>query len=346
MTSAKQQANDVATALSSTGNGESESSYDTLLARLSHHAQESPSKVAVTYLESGAAGGKEKVSLTYRQLDQQTTNLAQQLLLQINKKETTSQRPMAVLVYPPSLDFMVAFLACVKAGIVAVPVFPPNPTRKDTLAMFCKIVANCQATIALTNTSYNHMKKVASIQQVLQLKKQQAVSWPEQLRWITTDTLLDAPKEAVALPPIQANVTPSSSSIDTLDNVVFLQYTSGSTSDPKGVMITQTNLAHNLTIITNELQAHQDTVVVSWLPQYHDMGLIGVSGSPNMKKNKGTDSQHVYPTVFSHTLKNLFVHGLFAVFLALIVVSGPLILWWYRVLLVTLDIFTTSHDLD
>ena len=58
-------------------------------------------------------------------------------------------------------------------------------------------------------------------------------------------------------------------------DLAFLQYTSGSTSEPKGVMISHLNLADNLTKITNELKAGEDTVVVSWLPQYHDMGLIG-----------------------------------------------------------------------
>jgi acyl-CoA synthetase (AMP-forming)/AMP-acid ligase II len=53
------------------------------------------------------------------------------------------------------------------------------------------------------------------------------------------------------------------------------QYTSGSTSEPKGVMITHANLAANLTAIVTALEAGRDTVVVSWLPQYHDMGLIG-----------------------------------------------------------------------
>ena len=58
-------------------------------------------------------------------------------------------------------------------------------------------------------------------------------------------------------------------------DLAFLQFTSGSTSIPKGVMITHGNLADNLTKITTELEAGRDTIVVSWLPQYHDMGLIG-----------------------------------------------------------------------
>ena len=58
-------------------------------------------------------------------------------------------------------------------------------------------------------------------------------------------------------------------------DIAFLQYTSGSTSEPKGVMINHSNLAHNLSLIITELNADENTVNVSWLPQYHDMGLIG-----------------------------------------------------------------------
>ena len=67
----------------------------------------------------------------------------------------------AVLVYPPSLDFMVAFLACLKVGVVAVPVFPPNPAKRDTLQMFGKICQSSGAMYALTNNEYNHLKKIA-----------------------------------------------------------------------------------------------------------------------------------------------------------------------------------------
>lgn len=64
--------------------------------------------------------------------------------------------------YPPSLDFMIAFIACLRAGIVAVPVFPPQPSRKDTLIMFSTIIESCGAKYALTNTSYSYMKKLSS----------------------------------------------------------------------------------------------------------------------------------------------------------------------------------------
>jgi acyl-CoA synthetase (AMP-forming)/AMP-acid ligase II len=162
---------------------------------------------------------------------------------------------------------MLAFLACLKAGVIAVPVFPPNPARKDTLLMFTNITESCGARFALTSTEYNHMKKLAGVKDAFakltaNRQQQTIASWPEQLEWITTDK---------ASPQNNKRSLPRPSPSD----LAFLQFTSGSTSEPKGVMITHGNLAHNLTIITNELKAKEDTIVVSWLPQYHDMGLIG-----------------------------------------------------------------------
>lgn len=158
---------------------------------------------------------------------------------------------------------MVAFLACLKARAIAVPVFPPHPARRDTLNMFSKIVESCGAKFALTNSEYNYLKKISSIKDAIKLKKT-AAAWPEALTWIVSDD-----KAKGASDSLPYKVPPRRSAI------AFLQYTSGSTSEPKGVMITQGNLAHNLKIITSELKAVDDTIVVSWLPQYHDMGLIG-----------------------------------------------------------------------
>lgn len=180
--------------------------------------------------------------------------------------------------YPPSLDFTVAFLACLRAGVVAVPVFPPNPARRDTLHMFATITESSGARYALTNNEYNHLKKMAGAKDaIMRLTRPLGGSngttttkWPEALKWITTDGTTTSAAAATTTASTQRQLpTPTSA------DVAFLQYTSGSTSEPKGVVITHGNLAHNLTIITQELQAKQDTVVVSWLPQYHDMGLIG-----------------------------------------------------------------------
>ena len=193
-----------------------------------------------------------------------------------------------VLVYAPSLNFTIAFIACLKANIIAVPVFPPNPLRRDSLHMFAVIVQSCRAKVALTDTSYQHQKKLVGIRDAFQkwtfrrpqqpqpqhgsTTNPQTLSWPELLTWITTDNNNNN----------KGTKSKSKPALPQRDNediyrqqIAFLQYTSGSTSDPKGVMITHGNLAHNLHCITNELQATDDTIVVSWLPQYHDMGLIG-----------------------------------------------------------------------
>lgn len=182
-----------------------------------------------------------------------------------------SSLPISVLlVYPPSLDFMVAFLACLKAGVIAVPVFPPHPVRRDTLQQFCTICEACGASCALTNTEYQYAKKLAGIKQTfVKFSKHQRAAigsnWPEHLQWIVTNGEKPSKRKSKLELPV----------ITDRSQTAFLQFTSGSTSAPKGVMITHGNLAHNLTCITSELDASDGTVVVSWLPQYHDMGLIG-----------------------------------------------------------------------
>jgi len=232
---------------------------DLLLDRINAQTSRDSSKVAMTFLGSGPGGGKVEKSFTYQQLSEEVDKVARQILdIGLQKGDR------AVLVYPPSLNFVVAFLACLKTGVVAVPVFPPNPGRRDTLQMFSRIVSSCDASYALTSGTYKHMKKLGDIKEKLKRPAANAPAWPEQLQWVVTDG--DAGKKKnIEIPPYE----PSTS------DIAFLQYTSGSTSEPKGVMITHGNLAHNLTIITNELKAVEDTIVVSWLPQYHDMGLIG-----------------------------------------------------------------------
>jgi len=217
-------------------------------------------------VKSGSNGGVVERELTYDDIACETHLLATSLQSQYGLKKGD----LAVLVYPPSLDFIIAFLACLKIGVIAVPVFPPHPSRKDTLVMFSRVIKSCGATVCLTNSTYSHAKKISSIKDVFTTftKATNSPTWPENLQWIVTDTLKHNTKNTPStIPPY---ITETS-----LTDIAFLQFTSGSTSDPKGVMITHGNLADNLLKITTDLKASTDTIVASWLPQYHDMGLIG-----------------------------------------------------------------------
>ena len=175
-------------------------SCDLLLDRLSQNAKTYASKKAVTFLAPGKNGGKVEREMTYEQFEAETTALAGRLL-----EKGLKQGDRALLVYPPSLEFMLAFLGCLKAGVVAVPCFPPNPARKDTLLMFSRITESSGAKFALTSNEYNHLKKLVGVKDIFTKftkSRQQAstATWPEQLVWIITDSTANSKKTQAVLP--------------------------------------------------------------------------------------------------------------------------------------------------
>jgi acyl-CoA synthetase (AMP-forming)/AMP-acid ligase II len=198
-----------------------------------------------------------------QELERASSYLAETLV----KSHKLAAGDRVLLVFFPGLDFTVSLLACFKAGLVGVPVFPPDPRKmKKDLHHFMSIQRNCGAKTALTNSLFSYAKKVEGLKSMF---SSEGAKWPE-LNWVTVDDILKKGKGAPA-----GKASGATLPAITLDTIAFLQYTSGSTSDPKGVMISHRNLAHNLTLIIQELKADQSTVNVSWLPQYHDMGLIG-----------------------------------------------------------------------
>ncbi len=195
-------------------------------------------------------------SFTYDELHIRSQHLARKLLTDF--KVSTGER--VLLVYPPSLDFMVAFIACLRSGVIAVPVFPPDPFHaKRDMGIFKSIQKSSGSKIALTSSQYYNALKFAELKSLITGND----SLIALLKWECTDTLKEGSSD-IELPNDSSR-----------SSLAFLQYTSGSTSEPKGVMISHGNLAHNLKLIITGLKAVEDTVVVSWLPQYHDMGLIG-----------------------------------------------------------------------
>jgi acyl-CoA synthetase (AMP-forming)/AMP-acid ligase II len=151
-------------------------------------------------------------------------------------------------VYPPSMDFVEAFLGCLAAGVLPVPVYPPNPFQpKKDLATFSAIAENCGARAVLTNSAYARLG---------------SPNWTP-LPWHHTDGLPPAAKPAWHAP-------------DSPHETAFLQYTSGSTATPKGVMISHGNLSHEIAANATDLGLGPGTRGVFWVPQYHDLGLISV----------------------------------------------------------------------
>ena len=207
--------------------------------------------------------GKEGLSFTYAEFDAAASNVAVSL-----RAAGVVPGDRVLLVFPPSLDFLVAFVGCLKASIVAVPVFPPDPRKmRNKMYLFASVAGNSGAKVALTSAVYQFAKKQTAIKEFLSTNKgAKGTQWPD-LKWIVTKISKKAPNAAAAA----AALLPRPGA----DDVAFLQYTSGSTSEPKGVVVKHGNLGHNLQMIMKGLRGEISSVNVSWLPQYHDMGLIG-----------------------------------------------------------------------
>ncbi len=218
-----------------------------LVDRLRYWVQVQPSDVAFIYLEDGE---DDERSITYAMLDRRARAIA----VQIATLGLQGQR--ALLLYPPGLEFVSAYFGCLYAGAVPVPAYPPRKNRN--MQRIEAISDNAEARIALT------------VSDVLQRVEGSLSDSPglEQLNWLATDQLDTA--QADQWQPRQINN----------DDVAMLQYTSGSTGEPKGVMLTHGNLMHNCGIITQAFEFSRTGCGMTWLPTYHDMGLLGGVLSP------------------------------------------------------------------
>lgn len=209
---------------------------------LRYRAELQPEGIGYTFLVDGES---EEVRLSYGELD----FLARAIAAHLQSLAAPGER--ALLLYPPGLEYIIVFFACLYAGIVAVPAYPPRPNR--SLSRLQAIIASSQAKLALTNES------------ILSNLERRKADTPEleTLKWLATDSISDNIAAQWQEPSRGGN------------SVAFLQYTSGSTAAPKGVTIAHSNLLHNLKSIYRCFQHSANSLGVIWLPPYHDMGLIG-----------------------------------------------------------------------
>src|SRR5687768_16387286 len=191
-------------------------------------------RCAFTFLGDGETPTER---LTYAEVDRKARSIAADL----QRRGAAGER--VLLLFPPGLDFVAAFLGCLYAGAVAVPAYPPSPGRGT--GRLRSLLDDARPRLALT------------ISPLLERVGREVDS----AGLVAVDDL--EPSEEWHPPAISS------------DDLAFLQYTSGSTSTPKGVQVTHGNLIANERAIQRAFAQSEDSIVVGWLPLYHDMGLIG-----------------------------------------------------------------------
>ncbi|HET6377221.1 MAG TPA: amino acid adenylation domain-containing protein [Methylocella sp.] len=202
---------------------------------------EEAGKFAFVFLGNGE---NETARLTFAELDRSARAVAVHLL------ELAKPGERALLLYPPGLEFIAAFLGCLYAGVIAVPANPPS---RQHLHRLTAIVGDAAPSAVLTATGLPEEFEKLSVQ-----TSQSAI-----MACLATSGIDLAAAERWKAPPVAPEST------------AFLQYTSGSTGTPKGVMISHGNLIANEAAIQAAFGHSSDSTVAGWLPLYHDMGLIG-----------------------------------------------------------------------
>ncbi|MEO6419798.1 MAG: fatty acyl-AMP ligase [Polyangiaceae bacterium] len=182
--------------------------------------------------------------MSFAELDRRARAVAAML------QTTCSVGDRAVLLFPHGLDYVATLVGCFYAGVVAVPAYPPNAAKlASTAARVAGILADADAAIILTDAP------------TLAFARAALDSPPA--GWLVTDRLAEGIESEWKAPLLRG------------DSLAMIQYTSGSTSSPKGVMLSHANLVENLAMIHRTYAIDASTRVLSWLPLYHDMGLIG-----------------------------------------------------------------------
>ncbi|REG29770.1 acyl-CoA synthetase (AMP-forming)/AMP-acid ligase II [Archangium gephyra] len=217
----------------------------TSLAHILHRrAGRHPERRALTFLVRGTEQHK---AYSFAALDQRARTIAALL------KAHGMEGERALLLYPQGAEYVESFLGCLYAGTVAVPAYPPDPTRLErTLGRLLGIIADCRPKVVLATKEIRDLAAAFAAQ----------VPGLGELKWLATDD------EDLGVVPLASPADARS------EQLAFLQYTSGSTSSPKGVMVSHGNLLANLAHIRGSVELGEDSCSVTWLPSFHDMGLV------------------------------------------------------------------------
>ncbi len=224
--------------------------YNTIVDAYSHFAKEMANKVAYTY-RNYSNNEVDITSITFGELDRKARSLAAYL----TEMKVLGER--IVLLFQAGIEYIEAYFGCLYAGAIPVPAYPPSASRFFSPRLH-SMIPDSGAKFVLTTSE---------IKKNIETKHGEFIT-EYALTWMTTDSLVEDFCSDWRMPAIDSN------------SIAFLQYTSGSTSVPKGVIVTHDNLLHNISLIGNCIKPaiegdDHDKSGVIWLPPYHDMGLIG-----------------------------------------------------------------------
>ena len=214
--------------------------FTSLVDLLHHRATKQPNDRAYVFLSDQ---GNEEAVLTFAELNRRASKVAVQLA-------HSQMGDRALLLFGPGLDFIIAYFGCLLAGVIAVPMMLPR--RNSSLDSSASILADCSPRFAITNARMSSARP-----DVLERFEKYKIEW------LILDSGWDASLDQNQPLPIPRP-----------EDIAFLQYTSGSTSDPKGVVVTHGNLIENLEMIRLTLDNTGQSTHANWVPLYHDMGLI------------------------------------------------------------------------
>ncbi len=216
--------------------------WSNLVQLLAWRARHQGDRRAYTFLLDGETA---ETTLTYAELDCQARAVA----VMLGRVGQVGER--VVLLFPPGLEYIVGFFGCLYAGMIAVPAYLPRPNRPDL--RLAALIGDSQARLIL------------SIAPVVSEVQGWSAEIPEMkaLRWLITDNMSSGQADEWQSPDISDST------------LALLQYTSGSTTSPRGVKVDHGNLLHNSAYICRSFEHSDRSLGVIWLPPYHDMGLIG-----------------------------------------------------------------------
>jgi len=219
--------------------------FSTIVDLLHFRAEEGASRTAFSFLDDGEHVGS---TVTFAELARRALSLASHL------QQHARQGDRVLLVYAPGIEYIVGFLACACAGLIAVPALPPTGARN--LNRLQLMADDAQPSVIMTSAAvYGSIAKFATPSELA------ARSTPA-AQWLVSDML-----------PVDDSAW-TRAAIDGGD-IAFLQYTSGSTGSPKGVQVSHANILANAAAIHDAFDMRTSDTLVSWLPPHHDMGLIG-----------------------------------------------------------------------